>query len=297
MPGIPTIAAFAGPGELSPDNPVMKAHQKFLSGEGNERLRFYLDQYQRKPRDFADFAYLTQVMQAQAIDLAARHHRACRPTTMGSLYWQLNDSWPAISWASVDWYGRWKLLHYAARRFFAPQIVVAERKGDATRLALVSDATAALPAQWRVLVFDMAGRKLNERGGTVTLAPLSASDVAMLDDKSLFGNADPSRSYAVAELLLNGRVVSRVIVERRAPKDMGYPDPGLRARWQGKNLTLTATNLARAVQIGFGTLAAQPSDNGFDLLPGESVTVTIDSAADPATLARALTLSTLAAAQ
>ena len=293
MPGLPTIAAFAGTGDLSPDSPIMKAHQKFLSGEGNERLRFYLDQYQRKPRDFADFVYLTQVMQAQAIDLAARHHRSCRPTTMGSLYWQLNDSWPAISWASVDWYGRWKLLHYAARRFFAPQIIVAERKGDATRIALVSDATTALPAQWRVRVFDMAGRMLNERGGAVTLAPLSAADVAMLDDESLFGGAAPSQSYAAAELLLSGRVVSRSIVERRAPKDMGYPSPGLAARWQGKNLTITASNIARAVQIGFGTLAAQPSDSGFDLLPGETVTVTIDSAADPATLARSLTLSSL----
>ena len=74
---------------------------------------------------------------------------------------------------------------------------------------------------------------------------------------------------------------------------MAYRAAGLTARWQGRNLTITANNLARAVQIGFGTLAAQASDNGFDLLPGESVTVTIDSAADPATLSRALTLSTL----
>ena len=297
MPGLPTIAAFAGKTDLSPDNAVMKAHQKFLSGEGNERLRFYLDQYQRKPRDFSDFVYLTQVMQAQAIDLAARHHRACRPVTMGSLYWQLNDSWPAISWASVDWYGRWKLLHYAARRFFAPQIIVAERKGDATRIALVSDSTAPLPAQWRVRVFDMAGKHLNERGGPVTLAPLSATDVALLDDKDLFGNVAASQSYAVAELLLKDRVVSRSIVERRVPKDVAYPAPGLATHWQGKNLTLTAANLARAVQIGFGTVAAQPSDNGFDLLPGESVTLTIDSTADQAALARSLTLSTLASAQ
>jgi len=297
MPGLATIAAFAGKTDLSPDSAVMKAHQKFLSGEGNERLRFYLDQYQRKPRDFADFVYLTQVMQTQAIDLAARHHRACRPVTMGSLYWQLNDSWPAISWASVDWYGRWKLLHYAARRFFAPQIVVAERKGDSTRIALVSDSRTPLRAQWRVRVFDMAGRQLNDRGGAVTLVPLSARDVASLADKDLFGGAVPNQSYAVAELLLNGRTVSRSIVERRAPKDMAYPAPALATRWQGKDLTLTAANLARAVQIGFGTVAAQPSDNGFDLLPGESVTVSIDSAADPATLARSLTLSTLASAQ
>jgi beta-mannosidase len=297
MPGMPTIAAFAGSGDLSPDSAVMKAHQKFLSGEGNERLRFYLDQYQRKPRDFADFVYLTQVMQAQAIDLAARHHRACRPVTLGSLYWQLNDTWPSISWASIDWYGRWKLLHYAARRFFAPQIIVAERKGDATRIALVSDETAPLAAKWRVRVFDMAGRMFSEHGGDVTLAPLSATDVATLADKELFGNAAPERSYGVAELLLDGRAVSRTIVERRKPREMAYPAPGLTARWQGKTLTLTAANLARAVYIGFGTIAAQPSDNGFDLLPGESVTVTIDSAADPATLARTLTLSTLSQAQ
>ncbi|HYC96249.1 MAG TPA: glycoside hydrolase family 2 protein, partial [Sphingomicrobium sp.] len=270
MPGLPTIAAFAGPSDLSPDSPVMKAHQKFLSGEGNTRLRFYLDQYQRKPRDFADFVYLTQVMQAQAIELAARHHRACRPVTLGSLYWQLNDTWPAISWASIDWFGRWKLLHYAARRFFAPQIIVAERKGEATRIALVSDATTPLPAEWRVRTFDMKGAMLNERRGTATLAPLSAADVATLTDQKLFANAAPNESYGVAELLVGGRAISRSIVERRAPKDMAYPAPGLIPRWQGKTLTLTATNLARAVYIGFGTLAAQPSDNGFDLLPGES---------------------------
>jgi beta-mannosidase len=74
---------------------------------------------------------------------------------------------------------------------------------------------------------------------------------------------------------------------------MAYSAPGLKAGWQGRTLTLTAAKLARAVDIGFGTIAAQPSDNGFDLLPGESITLTIDSAADPATLARSLTLSTL----
>jgi len=293
MPGLPTVASFAKPEDFAPDSAVMKAHQKFLSGEGNERLRFYLDQYQRKPRDFADFVYLTQVMQAQAIELAARHHRACRPVTLGSLYWQLNDTWPAISWASIDWFGRWKLLHYAARRFFAPQIIVAERKGGATRIALVSDATRPMPVQWRVRVFDMAGRQLTERGGAATLAPLSAAEVAMLDDASLFGTAMPSESYAVAELLSNGRLLSRTILERLVPKEMAYPAPGLSVSWRGKTLTLTAHNLARAVYIGFGTVPAQPSDNGFDMLPGERVTVTIDSGADQATLARALTLSTL----
>ena len=153
--------------------------------------------------------------------------------------------------------------------------------------------TRPTAAEWRVHVFDMAGHMLNQRGGAAALAPLSAADVAMLDDADLFGAAAPDQSYAVAELIADGRVLSRSIVERRAPKDMAFPAPGLTASWKGRTLTLTAGNLARAVHIGFGTVPAQPSDNGFDMLPGERVTVTIESGADPATLANALTLSTL----
>jgi len=293
MPGLPTIAAFAGTTDLAADSPVMKAHQKFLSGEGNERILFYLRQHHRTPRDFADLVYLSQVMQADAIRTAALHHRACRPVTMGSLYWQLNDTWPAISWASIDYYGRPKMLQFAAHRFFAPQAIVAERKDGVTRLALVSDATTPLSARWRVRSFTMDGKLLRDQVGMTTLPPLSSTDVARLDDATLFGPASPRDSYAVAEFILNGRTVSRAIVERAEPKDMAYPAPGLTPRWSGKTLTLTARNLARAVMIGFGTVPAIPSDNGFDLLPGESVTVTIRSDADAATLQHALKLQTL----
>jgi beta-mannosidase len=170
MPGMATMAEFAGPKVSDPQSPVMKAHQKFLAGEGNSRLAFYLDARLRPPQGsgparLADFAYLTQVNQMQAIDMAARHHRACAPVTMGSLYWQLNDVWPAISWSSIDHAGRWKLLHYAARRFFAPQAVVAEHKADATRVALVSDAQGPVPAQWRLTGYAMDGTRLGAAQG------------------------------------------------------------------------------------------------------------------------------------
>ncbi|KQT34632.1 beta-mannosidase [Sphingomonas sp. Leaf412] len=293
MPGLPTIARFAGTVALEPESAVLKAHQKFLAGEGQGRILSYLKEYHRDPRDFADFVYLSQAMQAEAIRLGALHHRACRPTTLGSLYWQLNDVWPAISWASVDHHGRWKLLHHAARRFFAPQVVVAERAGDATRIALVSDAVVPVAATWRVRGFAMDGRALGMREGAVTLAPGSAADVATIPDAALFADAPAAASYAVAEMVVGDRPVGRAIVERLRPRAMAYPAAGLTARWRGRELTITAARLARVVGIGFGPIDARPSDEGFDLLPGESVTVTIDSRADPAALAKALTLSTL----
>jgi len=293
MPDMATIRQFAGKGDLAIDSPVLKAHQKFLAGEGNDRLKLYMDQRLRPAKDFADLVYLTQVNQAQAIEMAARHHRACRPVTLGSLYWQINDTWPAISWASMDYYGRWKLLHYAARRFFAPQAIVAQHREGVTVVSVVSDATQPITGQWRIRSFDMAGKVIGNREEAVTMLPLSAAQVASIPDADLFHGADAKASYAVAELLLDGKSVSRTIVERALPKDMAYPAPGLKAAWEGKKVTITATALARAVMLDFGTTVAQPSDDGFDLLPGESITVDVRSDVTAAALKRALTLRTL----
>ncbi len=293
MPDMATVRAFAGNGPLTPESPVLKVHQKFLAGEGNERLLMYIRDRLGEPKDIADFVYLSQVNQAEAIALAALHHRSCRPVTMGSLYWQLNDVWPSISWSSIDYDGRWKLLHYAARRFFAPQVIVAEHKDTATRIALVSDATTPIAARWRVRAFDMAGKPLSEQGAAASMPALSATDVAKLDDATVFAGADPANSYAVAELLVGDAVVSRAIIERGVPKTMHYPDPGLTATWSGKSVTIQSTALARAVMLDFGQIGAHPSDNGFDLLPGESRTITVTSTASPTALAAALTLRSL----
>lgn len=293
MPDMATVRAFAGNGPLTPDSPVLKAHQKFLAGEGNERLLMYIRDRLGEPKDIADFVYLSQVNQAEAIALAALHHRACRPVTMGSLYWQLNDVWPSISWSSIDYDGHWKLLHYAARRFFAPQVIVAEHKDAATRIALVSDARTPIAARWRVRAFDMAGKPLGEQGAAASMPALSATDVAKLDDATLFGTADPASSYAVAELLVGDAVVSRAMIERGVPKTMHYPDPGLTATWTGNSVTVHSTALARAVMLDFGQVSAHPSDDGFDLLPGESRTITVTSTASPKALAAALTLRSL----
>ncbi len=295
MPDMKTIRAFAKPGDLSATSPVMKSHQKFLKGEGNDRLLFYIEQNYRTPRDFAEFVYLSQVMQAEGIALAALHHRACRPVTMGSLYWQLNDVWPGASWSSVDYYGRWKALNYHARRFFSALAINAERKGATTTISTISDATVATPARWRVRTIDVGGRLLGDSGAPVTLAPLSATVAATLDDAALFRGGDPRTTIAVVELLTGDTLVSRRIVTALPPKAMTLPDPGLSARWSddGRTLTLTAKALARAVWIDFGGIDATLSDNSVDILPGESIAVTVASTASPAGLKKALTLRTL----
>lgn len=299
FPEMRTIRAFAEPGDLQPESPVMRAHQKFDKGNGNQRLLLYIRREFGEPKDFESFVYLSQLMQAEGIALAAEHLRASRPQSMGSLYWQLNDVWPGASWSSLDYFGRWKALHYHARRFYAPELIAALRndKGQ-TEVTLVSDRTVPLAARWRMRVMDVSGKVLSKSEKPVTLAPLSSLRVGSFSDAQLLRRADPMRSFAVFELLDGARVLSRNLVFFDAAKNLHLPSPDirseLRADGDGYALTLSSATLAREVWLGFGDLDATLSDNAFDLLPGEPLTVHVRSNATLEQLRAALQVRDLA---
>lgn len=280
-PAQPTVDAFARRDEQAVDGPVIRAHQKFMAGEGNTRLMLYVEREYGKPRDFADFIYLSQAMQADGIELAALHHRASRPYTMGSLYWQLNDVWPGASWSSVDYYGRWKALHYHARRFFAPVAVAALRKDGETTVSLLNDRTRALKGELRLRVFDMDGKLLHEEKRTDELPALSSKAVGKFVDADLLRGADPKRSVAVFELRVAGEPVSRGMVYFDAAKSLVLPEPDLQAKIEkvgdGYRVVVSAQKFARAVWLDFGDTDVQLSDNAFDLVPGEKVEIALHS--------------------
>lgn len=295
-PSLRTIRSYAGKQPLAIDSPVITAHQKFMAGKGNTRLMHYITMEYGTPRDFADFVYLSQVMQSDGIALAALHHRASRPITMGSLYWQLNDVWPGASWSSIDWYGRWKPLQFNARRFYAPVAVAALRQDGRTTVTLLSDRTEARHGSLRLRVFDMDGKPLRDETSAVTLPPLSASVAMTLDDAQLLRGLDPKRTFAAFDLIVAGEPASRGVVYFAHAKDVAWPDPGLHHEWSrdGKTLRLTATRVARAVWLDFGNLDATPSDNALTLLPGETASLHIDGHASPQQLRTALRIRSFA---
>jgi beta-mannosidase len=280
-----TIDALAKRDEQGIATPVIEAHQKFLAGKGNERLMKYVSHEFGEPKDFADFVYLSQVMQAEGIELAALHHRASRPFTMGSLYWQLNDVWPGASWSSVDWFGRWKALQFHARRFYAPVAIAALRDaaGGTTSVSLLNDRTRRARGELRLRLMTLDGEILRDERKAVDLAPLSATKVAAYADVDLLGNADPASTVAVFELQVKGEPASRGVVYFKAAQDILWPDPGLHAQLRrdgdGYALDLRTEKLARAVWVD-----ADVSDNALTLLPGERVSLRISSKFVPATL-------------
>jgi beta-mannosidase len=121
FPSLDSVRTYAPEDQFNISSPVMDHHQR--TPEGNARITENFARYFRMPESFANFIYLSQVQQGIAIKTAVEHWRRLRPICMGALYWQLNDIWPVCSWSSLEFGGKWKMLHYMAKRFFAPSLI------------------------------------------------------------------------------------------------------------------------------------------------------------------------------
>jgi beta-mannosidase len=168
-PSMNAIRKFASEGDMNIAAPVLESHQK--NAGGNARIAETMFRYFRWPKHFDDFVYLSQIQQGEAIKTAVTHWRSLAPHCMGTLIWQLNDTWPVCSWASLDHGGDWKLMHHMARRFYAPTLVTAVPKGDEIIIRAVNDAPQGSTICVTARVVDMAGQT---RVLSQTTAPIAA---------------------------------------------------------------------------------------------------------------------------
>ncbi len=136
-PSLPTVKTFAPDGDWNVTSPSFESHQK--NARGNSIITEMFTRYFRFPNGFDNMLYLSQVQQAMAIRTASEFWRAQKPVNRGILYWQLNDCWPVSSWSSIEYSGRWKMLHYHARHFFAPQMATFIHDSEGLSLHVVND--------------------------------------------------------------------------------------------------------------------------------------------------------------
>ncbi len=134
-----SIRNFATTLDMFLVSPVMNIHERHIAGWPN--LHRYMNDYFKPTKDFETFVYGTMVMQAYAVEVAIQALRRNRPYCMGSLYWQINDVWPVFSWASVDYYGQWKALHYRGREAYKDvvSLVTAEDTEGSFKIHLINE--------------------------------------------------------------------------------------------------------------------------------------------------------------
>ena len=145
--------------KLEFDNPVIQAHQKHPRGE--KLIKEHVVKYFGEPKDFEDYVYLSQLSQAYGMDIAITAQRSSRPRSMGSLYWQLNDAWPSISWASLDYYGNKKAFHYKLSEMYAPILLgMDDADKGMYKLWVCNDQQRDINGRIRILVEDMEGNQM-----------------------------------------------------------------------------------------------------------------------------------------
>jgi beta-mannosidase len=269
FPSLETIASYARPADLNVTSPVMEHHQR--SGTGNTRILETMTRYFRVPSSFAHFVYLSQVQQALAIQTGVHHWRRLRPLCMGTLYWQLNDLWPVCSWASLEYSGKWKLLHYAAKRFFAPSLVAAFVEGDEAEAWVVNDGPGALRGTLEARILDFGGRVLWKKRVAVALREGGSKRVVKVAVSAL----GIARDKAFLHVTLRAGGVRR---EHTAfltePKRVELGNPRIRCKVVRVGNTLEAElscdRPAFFVSLDVPGVPGRFDDNMVTLLPGET---------------------------
>ena len=275
LPPLATISTYADEDDWNMTSYVMEQHQKNDSGN-SLMVGQMLDTF-RLPRDFPSLVYLSMVLQAEGIRYGVEHWRRHRDRVAGTLYWQLNDCWPVASWSSLDYFGRWKALHYAARRFYAPVLLSIEDAPPRQTVYVTNDGRDLWEGslRWSLETLDSAVLAAGEL--PVRVEPLTAALIAPFDFAAQVNDDNRRDLVFIAELWQEeGRMASQTAFFVPT-KHLTLTDPRITANCYraGDHLCveLESRSLGRLVELSLEGIDVVFSDNYFDLPAGRPVSV------------------------
>ncbi len=252
-------------------SPVMKSHQR--STIGNETIAEYMDRDYRKPKNFEMFLYVNHVLQAEGIKTAIEAQRRSMPYCMGSLYWQIDDCWPVASWSSIDYYGKWKALHYFAKKAFENVLVSPVIENEKIKIFVVSDKLEDLQAKLKLTVIDFEGNVINTLEKEINIKQNSSNIYLEEEITKIMKNVKQENSLILVAVFNNAnQLLSDNILYFKSPKDLELPKPSITLKIDslknGFTIKLITDELAKNVYLTIPNIEGFFTDNYFDLLPG-----------------------------
>jgi beta-mannosidase len=276
LPPFETVKTYAEEKDWNMTSYIMELHQR--SYKGNGLIVSQMTDTFRMPKNFQMLVYLSMVLQAEGIRYGVEHWRRNKQRVSGTLIWQLNDCWPVASWASIDYYGRWKALHYSARRFYAPVLLSIEDHEAEARMDvwLTSDQAATWQGTVEWQLVTLVGKVLDSGKLDAALQPQESK---MIFSKAFALTPDQKRETVfLAELKQGSAFVSRSVATFGPNKYLELSDPQIKAnvRQDGKQavIDLSGQTLVRFTELKLEGVDVVFSDNYFDILAGTKVQVT-----------------------
>ena len=277
FPEFSSIDKYTNESDYSIYSDVMKSHQR--SSIGNKTIEDYMLRYYNKPKSFKGYLYVSQILQAYGVSMGMEAHRRNKGYSMGSLYWQLNDCWPVASWSSIDYFGKWKALHYSTKKAFQPVLISFFKSDSEIELHIISDLLESKEVNLNLKVLSFSGEILYETNKNYSLQQNSTMKVESLSVDWLNENFDPKSSLLVASLFSKEKEISNNIYYLTKFKDIILTKPLI--EYEINELTntfevsLTSKNLVKNVFVDIAS-SQNFSDNYFDMIPGKEYKISIN---------------------
>ena len=280
FPCLKTVESFTLPEDRNVFSRIMERHQRNKAANG--KILAYLAKTYKYPSSFDNLLYCSQLLQADAIRYGVEHWRRNRGRCMGAIIWQLNDCWPVASWSSIDYYGRWKALHYVAKRFFAPVMISAEEEGELTqqpnvvdflrkpvvcsaRLNVANESLQPVAGVVRWQQREPDGNVVREGTEALTVPALSAVWL----EPVVLSKAVTTKHYLSFTFEADGKVISEGTALFCPPKHYEFDDPHLTVESDGEELVVRSDAFARFVYVESDDPDMLLDDNFFDMNAGE----------------------------
>ncbi len=208
LPGLQTILQFAGQSSLDLDAQDLLAHQKHP--RGNRLIKQYIERDFPPPRSFDQLIYLNQLTQAEGIGLGILAHRRAKPYCMGTLYWQLNDCWPGISWSGRDFFGHWKALQHKTKEVFVPVLVQAKVDHDMCTFSLQNDCLQKKEVALKIAVMDFDGHEKYHYDSSISVAANQNLEIFRVDLRKSIPDFDATQMFLLMQWQTDGQPHERI---------------------------------------------------------------------------------------
>jgi len=275
-PALSTIDKFSK--EHNRKNTALQNHQKHSRGEAIIN-KYMMEEFGMIPENFDDFVYLSQILQSNGISKGLKAQRRNQPFCMGSMYWQLNDAWPAISWSGIDYYGNWKPLQYAVSEAYHPFLASHEINDSICSIYTISELDDSLKTTLRIRVMDFYGKTSFD----TTILALQNGKASKLQYKLNTTKINPHKQFVLAEyLLFDDSLLNREFIYLAKDKDLELPKADMEISQSFKNgetrIHIKSHTLIRNIWFTRADgKAGNFGSNNFDIAPGEQWSSTIKS--------------------
>lgn len=278
FPPFKSIKSFAIEEDFDTESAVMKYHQKAVTG--NSLIAKYMKRDYNVPSKFGDFVYASMILQARGMEKAAMILRSQRPKNMGQMYWQLNDTWPAVSWSSIDYYQNYKALHYTMRRAFAPVAILPIQKNDSISIYVSNDTPHVHKhCKLKYEIIDFKGKSLLKKEIKIgDIIANSGSKIICIPADMVNGTRQVLRTELISG---KGKILDSKLYFTRKTKELELSECHLVTKVKCKDgeaeIYVKTNTLAKDVLLDLAWHGVRFSDNCFDLMPGENKKIIVKS--------------------